>query len=139
MKKLSEFMDYRHKNPNLYKDQNKTQEVFRMKTTGKEKMNARKGVFAKWYWSGLLLLLPELAQAASANFKTGLGYALGIGALLDFGFCVFFVIEGIYNFRTGGNYGKDIIGLIVCAGAFAIVGVFFSAFGLGSAVVDPTF
>ena len=93
--------------------------------------------FGKWYWSLVFLFLPGILSAA-ADFKTGLSKGLGVGVLLSFCMCVFFLIEGIWNYRNGGNYGKDIIGLIVSAGAFALVTMLFTAFGLSGAAVDPT-
>lgn len=87
--------------------------------------------FGKWYWSLVFLFLPGILSAA-ADFKTGLSKGLGVGVLLSFCMCVFFLIEGIWNYRNGGNYGKDIIGLIVSAGAFALVTMLFTAFGLSA-------
>ena len=110
-----------------------------MKTTGKEKFESGKlGFIAKWYWGAIAFLLPQLSHAAT-DFKTGLSYALGIAAGIGFVSCCWFIIEGVYNYRRGGEYGKDIIAVIVCAGAIALCGAIYAAFGLGSAVIEPTF
>lgn len=96
--------------------------------------------FVKKYWCVAVFLAPFLtAHADTSGFKTGLQAALGVGAFLAFASCVFFIFEGIYQYRQGGNYGKDIVGLIVSAGAFAIVSALFSAFSLSGASLTPSF
>jgi len=100
----------------------------------------KKNGIARKYWSMVFLLAPVLtAHADTSGFKTGLQTALGVGAFIAFASCVFFIFEGIYQYRQGGNYGKDIVGLIISAGAFAIVSALFSAFSLSGASLTPSF
>jgi len=103
----------------------------------KGKNNIVRNSFAKKYWTLVLFLTPMLAFAD--DFKTGVQKALGVGIIICFIGCVFFVAEGIIMWRQGGNYGRDIIGLIVAASCLAIVTALFTAFGLSGAAVTPTF
>jgi hypothetical protein len=87
----------------------------------------------------LVMLFSPMALFAATDFQTGMGKAMGIGAIVAFCGCVIFGIEGIFHWRNGNSYGKDIIGVVLCAAAFAIAGAIFAAFGLSDAVVDPQF
>lgn len=94
--------------------------------------------FAKRYWT---IALCSIAGSlfADSNFSSALGKALGIGVLIAFVSCVFFILDGIWKYRQGASYNADIVGLIVSAGAVAIVGVLFAAFGMSGAAITPSF
>ena len=94
--------------------------------------------FARKYWTFVMWLMPMIAYCDSASFKSGLQAVLGIVLLIAFCLCVFFLIEGVYQYRQGGNFGKDIIGVAITAGALALVGALFAAFGMSSAELTPT-
>ena len=87
----------------------------------------------------LYLMISQPAWAASANFSTGIGKVLGVATWVAYAGCAFFMYELIMHWRNGGNFGRDIIGVLLCAGAGTICALIFGAFGLSSAVVDPTF
>lgn len=106
----------------------------------KEKMIAEGfNSFAKKYWTFVMWMMPMIAYCNSSTFRTGLQAVLGVVLLLAFCMCVFFLIEGVYQYRQGGNFGKDIIGVAITAGALALVGALFAAFGMGSAELTPSF
>jgi hypothetical protein len=73
------------------------------------------------------------------DFKDGLCKLMGLGAVLSFFLCVFFSVEGIIHWRQGGNFVRDIVGVIITAGAIAICTYIFVAFGLSSATLTPQF
>ncbi len=87
-----------------------------------------------------VLLTPYFASAAGlGTFRTGIGGALGLGALLAFLMCVYFVVEAIKHARAGQSFGNDIVVILITAGGFVITGYLFTVFGLSGAVVEPTF
>ena len=95
--------------------------------------------FAKKYWMLVFLAMPMLAFAADTGFKTGLQQILGIGMMVGFATCVFFILEGVYQYRQGGNWGKDLVGLAYAAGATVLVSALYAAFGMSGASLTPSF
>ena len=95
--------------------------------------------FAKKYWTLVFLAMPMLAFAADTGFKTGLQQILGIGMMVGFATCVFFILEGVYQYRQGGNWGKDLVGLAYAAGATVLVSALYAAFGMSGASLTPSF
>lgn len=76
---------------------------------------------------------------AATDFKDGVGKAMGFGAVVAFIGCFYFGIEGIIHWRQGGSFGRDIIGLILCAASLAICSALFTAFGMSDAIVEPQY
>lgn len=101
--------------------------------------NSTNNSFAKKYWTFALWLMPMLAFADVSGFRTGLQQILGIGMLVGFVVCVFFIVEGVYQYRQGGNWGKDLIGLLIAAGSIALVSAMYAAFGMSNASLTPSF
>ena len=95
--------------------------------------------FAKKYWTLVFLAIPMLVFADGSGFKTGLQQILGIGMMVGFATCVFFILEGVYQYRQGGNWGKDLVGLAYAAGATVLVSALYAAFGMGGASLTPSF
>ena len=95
--------------------------------------------FAKKYWMLVFLAMPLLAFADNSGVRSGLQQILGIGMMVGFATCVFFILEGVYMYRQGGNWGKDLVGLAYAAGATVLVSALYAAFGMGGASLTPSF
>ena len=87
----------------------------------------------------VLLFFAPFSLMAATDFKQALGRVMGFGAIIAFCLCVFFSYEGIMHWRQGGNFGRDIIGVVLTAGAIAICTYIFVAFGMGDAALTPQF
>ncbi len=87
---------------------------------------------------GVALFFAPLSLMAG-DYKSGLCKMMGLGIIFGFFLCVFFSIEGIIQWKQGGSYVKDIIGIIATAGALAICTYIFIAFGLSDATLEPAF
>jgi drug/metabolite transporter (DMT)-like permease len=90
---------------------------------------------------GAMLFFAPLSLMAADNskLKTGMSIIMGIGAIIAFVLCFYFFIAGILHHRNGGDFGKDIIGVVITAASGAICSAIFYAFGMGEAVLTPTF
>ncbi len=73
------------------------------------------------------------------DFKDPVGKILGVLTIMAFLSCVGFFIDGLWQWKSGGNYIRDIIIITAIAATFIICKLIFTAFGLGEAVVNPTF
>ena len=71
--------------------------------------------------------------------KEPIGEILGFISTMAFLSCIGLFIDGIWQWKNGGNYIRDIIIITVIAASFIICKLIFTAFGLGEAVVNPTF
>ena len=71
--------------------------------------------------------------------KTPIAKILGVVTTMAFLSCFGFFIDGLWQWKNGGNYIRDIIIITVIAASFIICKLIFTAFGLGEAVVNPTF
>ena len=107
--------------------------------SNKNELGKLGNMFAKKYWTVVFLAMPMLAFADASGFKTGLSQILGIGMMVGFATCVFFILEGVYMYRQGGNWGKDLVGLAYAAGATVLVSALYAAFGMGGASLTPSF
>ncbi|MDD5727240.1 MAG: hypothetical protein PHV59_01630 [Victivallales bacterium] len=93
--------------------------------------------FKRKFYAVVLFFAPLSLMAE--DLKSGFGSILGYGATIAFVGCLYFFWDGVWNLRQGNSYSKDIIGIAVTAGSFVICKLIFAAFGLGDAVIDPTF
>ena len=100
---------------------------------------SKRNPFAKKFWTLNLIGICGACLADSSSFRTGVSTALGVGVVLAFVSCCFFVLDGVWKYRRGESYGPDLIGLIVSASAMALVTALFTAFGMGGAASTPSF
>ena len=92
-------------------------------------------------FGAMLFFAPMSLMAGNGTslLKTGLSLFLGIGAIVAFALCFAFFIMGIIHNYNGRDFTKDIFGVVFCASSGAICSAIFYAFGLGEAVLTPTF
>ena len=93
--------------------------------------------FKQRFYGAALFFAPWSLMAG--DLKSGFGSMLGYGAIIAFVGCLLFFWDGVWNMRQGTSYTKDIVGIAVMAGSFILCKLIFIAFGLGEAVVDPSF
>ena len=86
-----------------------------------------------------ILFLAPFSLMADDDVKTPVAKILGFLTTMAFASCIGFFIDGLWQWKSGGNYIRDIIIIVVIAASFIICKLIFTAFGLGEAVVNPTF
>lgn len=105
-----------------------------------KKVQTGKKLIHKFFGAVIYLApLPLMAAGEVSEFKTGLAAVMGFGALLAFVLCFYFLIMAIIHHRQGGDFGKDIIAVVMCAASGMICGAIFAAFKMGEAAIKPTF
>ena len=92
-------------------------------------------------FGAMLFFAPMSLMAANGTsvLKTGLSLFLGLGAIIAFALCFVFFIMGIVHHYSGRDFTKDIFGVVFSASSGTICSAIFYAFGLGEAVLTPTF
>lgn len=87
------------------------------------------------------IVMGQTSSSGSASFKTGCAYVGGVILMVAFMYAVIGIINGGRMISKGAHdEGKSaILGALVIAGAFAIVGAIFAAFGLSGAAITPSF
>jgi hypothetical protein len=80
-----------------------------------------------------------MAGDGTSVLKTALSAIVGLAVIVSFCVCLVYSVMGAVHINNGGNFERDFITVIFSAGAFAICGAIFYAFGLGEAVLTPTF
>ncbi len=93
--------------------------------------------FKQRFYAVVLFFAPFSLMAN--DFKTPVGKILGVLTIMAFFSCIGFFIDGLWQWKSGGNYIRDIIIITAIAATFIICKLIFTAFGLGEAVVNPTF
>ncbi|MCK4983284.1 MAG: hypothetical protein KAS17_10195 [Victivallaceae bacterium] len=93
--------------------------------------------FKQRFYAVVLFFAPFSLMAG--DFKAPVGKILGFLTVMAFLSCIGFFIDGLWQWKSGGNYIRDIIIITAIAGTFIICKLIFTAFGLGEAVVNPTF
>ena len=86
-----------------------------------------------------LLFFAPFSLMADDDVKTPVAKILGVITTMAFLSCIGFFLDGLWQWKNGGNYIRDIIIIVVIAASFIICKLIFTAFGLGEAVVNPTF
>ena len=87
---------------------------------------------------GAMLFFAPMSLMAG-EFDSSFGSIMGLVAKIAYCGCAFFILDGILNMNQGKSYTRDIIGLAITAGSFAICKLIFTAFGMGDAVIAPIF
>ena len=93
--------------------------------------------FKRIFYMMLLFFAPFSLMADEV--KEPVGEVLGFITKMAFVSCIGFFLDGLWQWKNGGNYIRDIIIIVVIAASFLICKLIFTAFGLGEAVVNPTF
>ena len=113
--------------------------VKKLKQQSKQGMKMRKKRSKIWGVIAFLAPLPLMAGNEISEFKAGLGKIMGFGAYLAFALCFYFLIMAIVHHKQGGDFGKDIFAVIMCAASGMICGAIFYAFGMSEAAIKPSF
>jgi len=92
-------------------------------------------------YGAVLFFAPMSLMAADGTsiLRTALSAVTGLCMVIAFVICLIFSVMGAVHLNNGGNFEKDLITIIFSAGAFAICSAIFIAFGMGEAVLTPTF
>jgi hypothetical protein len=94
--------------------------------------------FKQRFYMAVLFFAP-FSLLADDDVKTPVAKILGVLTILAFTSCIGFFLDGLWQWKSGGNYIRDIIIIVVIAASFIICKLIFTAFGLGEAVVNPSF
>jgi hypothetical protein len=97
--------------------------------------------FKRKIYGAVLFFAPMSLMAAdgASTLKTALSAVTGLCMIIAFCICLIYSVMGAVHLNNGGNFEKDILTVVFSAGALAICSAIFIAFGMGDAVLTPTF
>jgi hypothetical protein len=97
--------------------------------------------FKQRIYGAVLFFAPMSLMAADGTsvLKTALSAVTGLCVIISFCVCLIYSVMGAVHLNNGGNFEKDILTVVLSAGAFTICAAIFIAFGMGEAVLTPTF